>query len=404
MNAPSDEYKDAHPISPSQIETFRLCQRKWAFGKLDNLPSKSNKFAQRGTDIHAALERWHRDNKPIDMSSEIGKIVAPGLRLLPPQGSHQTEQPFSFRTLSATYRGVKDMRGSVGAVRTVWDHKTTGNLRWMKTPERLRRDPQAVLYAVSEIVQAESTNENIAGVELNWVYYLTDASRPKARKVQLRVLPADAPEPSCPDDVNAELFGFMRYSELFDRFDEIEQTSSRILSYHRAFDDRQIKGGADVEYNVEGCDAFGGCPYKGSACVLTLGQYLRAQGAQEETKMQLSEKIREAAKKRREEGSSQAAPASESAAEAVKAIKSEKPKFEDAPATNPPESVNTNMSFDAVEKSSAHDADARSKYAYGLAQAIVQSRIYAPDDARSPSKIARYAVEISDALIKELAK
>src|SRR6188768_3891482 len=48
-------------VPPSAIETIDLCERKWAFVKLDRLDKGSSASAELGTDVHAQHERWFID-------------------------------------------------------------------------------------------------------------------------------------------------------------------------------------------------------------------------------------------------------------------------------------------------------------------------------------------------------
>lgn len=397
-------FRDAHKVSPSQVETIRLCERKWAFDKLDKIPGKPNIYAQRGTEAHTVLERWQSDGTPIDFDSDIGKIVAPGLRFLPKPGTLKVEGSFVFQTPNATYHGIKDGRRKLFRVREVWDHKTTTNFKWLKTPERLRRDPQANIYAMSEIVDAQEAGEVLERVEQNWIYYLTDPQKPRARRVQLHVLlDKSVKVPSCSKDVKPEHFGVMYQDELSERFSEIEETAAKILNYHKLFSSGDIRGAQDVPYDVEGCDAFGGCPYKGVQCVLTFGERVRAM----EAKMNLADKMKAAIKA---EGSKEKPPAAASspkpspeAAAAAEAIKNNRQM--DLPATNPPEHGN------AVDPDSA-EGKAQVKVSAGdrmqivsmMAASLVSARVFSIEDGRAPVKIAKLAAEIGDAVIAELGK
>lgn len=405
-------FRDSHKISPSQIETSDICDRKWALEKLDGIKRPPNKYAQRGDDAHKVLEDW-QNGSTIDFDSDIGKIVAPGLRFLPKPGSHLTEHWFIFRTENATYHGKKDLKGKdPSPIRTVWDHKTTVDLKWMKTPEKLRRDPQANIYAVSEIREAEELGIRVERVEQNWVYYQADPEKPKARKVQLHVLPdQNTRVPVCPKDVQKDHFGIMYYDELFERFAEIEQKALKLLEYHRRFEAGEIRGGIDVPYDVGGCDKFGGCPYRDVSCVLTVRERIAGM----EAKMKLGEKMKAdlAAKQAAAggaapaNGSSTSAKPSPGAAAAAAAIKSgaAEAATKPLPETNPPEH-SRGVDPDAPRSAAVlADAGDRMGVVVEMAAAIVSSRIYAlGEDKEAPAKIASLAVKVGDAVIVELAK
>jgi len=294
---PEQQFRDDNPVSPSQIETARMCWRKWGLDKLDKIPRPSNKHAQRGTDAHTVLELWGRDGKIIDLNTDLGKIVSAGLPFLPRPGTYLTEHKFTFRTPRATYRGVQDLKSKPGSrIKSIWDYKTTTDFRWAKTPEILRRDPQANIYAMSEIKAAEAAGETINGIEQNWVYFLADPKKPKSFKVQLHVLRDEhTPVPTCGPEVKREHFGVMRFDELYERFDEIEQTSEQILVYRKLHSEGRISG-AELPHDATACGAFGGCPYLGKSCKLTVKERITSMEKQQTLADKMAERKRELAK------------------------------------------------------------------------------------------------------------
>lgn len=288
-------FRDAHCVSPSQADTIELCERKWAYEKLEGLPRPPNEFAQVGLDVHAVLEQWQKTGGVIDLTTDIGKIIAPGLKFLPRPGTHITEHDFAFDTGRVTFHGRMDLRGPADArVQTVWDHKTTGSFAWLKSPQVLRRDNQAVIYAKAVLEEAYWQGlvwgESLDRVELNWVYYIRNPERPRSRKVQLVVVHDDSSGvPSCPEDVRPEHFGVMTLAELEKNFIRIEQeVGLKILAHHWA----KLRA-ADLPYNVAACSAYGGCPYQDNPCELTLAERIEAMEAQEKaTNVTLADKIR----------------------------------------------------------------------------------------------------------------
>jgi hypothetical protein len=405
-------FRDAHPISASQVETLRLCARKWGLDKLDGVPRPANKYAQRGTDAHLVLEEWQRDGKIIDFDSDIGKIVSAGLRFLPRPGTLLTEYNFKFRTGTATYHGKMDLKGGgASPIREIWDHKTSTDLRYMKTPEKLRSDPQANIYAMSEIEEAALANQRIERIEQNWVYYLADPKKPKSRKVQLHVLPdKDTRIPVCPDDVKKEHFGIMYYDELHERFAEIEKDAKKILQYHLLHEQKQITG-ATLPYDVSACDAYGGCPYRDKSCKLSVSERIESM----EAKLSLADKI----KARLSGGSNGAAAAStanapttastqkpsasaRAAADAIKAGAVE------PPATNPPEQVK-GVDPDATPAASGPRVVVSSGDRMEMTARMAEGLLGSPsavdfEVVRSPQKLAKLAVEYADAVLAELSK
>jgi hypothetical protein len=426
---PEQKFRDDNPVSPSQIETARMCWRKWGLDKLDKIPRPSNKHAQRGTDAHTVLELWGRDGKIIDLNTDLGKIVSAGLPFLPRPGTYLTEHKFTFRTPRATYRGVQDLKSKPGSlIKSIWDYKTTTDFRWAKTPEILRRDPQANIYAMSEIKAAEAAGETINGIEQNWVYFLADPKKPKSFKVQLHVLRDEhTPVPACGPEVKREHFGVMRFDELYERFDEIEQTSEQILVYRKLHSEGRISG-AELPHDATACGAFGGCPYLGKSCKLTVKERITSMEKQQTLADKMEQRKRELAK-----GAAPApAPAAKAAAPAAKTttatttttapasmsdrmrnklslvakgdpITTPKPK---APATNPPEQVK-GVDPDAelaqwtptVRAAGSGTARDRTELAAHAMHGLLASGGYKSHD----SSLAETSVRIADAVLAELA-
>jgi hypothetical protein len=289
-------FRNTHRVSPSQADTISLCERKWGFEKLDGIPKPPNEYAQVGLDCHEVLEEWQKTGKSIDLSTSVGKIVAPGLKFLPRPGTHLTEHDFVYDTGRVVFHGRMDLRGPADArVQSVWDHKTTGSFVWLKTPQRLRRDNQAVIYGKAAVEEAYEKGlrwgQTLDRVELNWVYYLRNPDRPRSRKVQLVVVyDENSAMPARPQDVRPEHFGVMTWAELEAQFAKIEQDIGiKILSYHW-----EKRSAADLPHNFTACGAYGGCPYQENVCTLTFAERIDAMEAQQQAKnISLSEKIRQ---------------------------------------------------------------------------------------------------------------
>jgi hypothetical protein len=390
-----------YPTSASQVETAELCWRKWGINKLDGVPSPPNAAAQRGTDVHGTLECWLRDAKPINFDTDIGKIASGGLRFLPKPKTQVVEGNFTFRTETSIYRGLKDFKNLRGEpIRKVGDHKTTSDFRWVKDPIKLRRDAQAVIYAVSEIEESRALGVEPERLEMGWVYYLADPKKPKGLKVLLHVLPDErTPTPECPSEVRKEHFGVMYYSELYERFAEIEGTAAQMLRYHQA----KAKG-SDLPYNASACQAFGGCPYRNSQCVLTVSQRIQSM----EDQMTLADKMKAAMagkpapeekpeKPKGTNGTSTLSP-SDAAAAIAAALKSKPARV------NPPEQskgVDPDASL-AQAPGRVSGAD-RMEMTARMADSLL-SGTYNRHAYESPTYLAATAVTYADAILAELAK
>jgi hypothetical protein len=283
-----DDIAKAYWVSASQQSTYGLCPKKWGFEKLDRLPKPPNRFAERGLLVHKVLENWQEKAIPIDTSTDAGKIAMPGIKFLPPPGLGQVEHKFKIETDVAVYVGVWDLliprpRIYVGntPIIEVYDQKTTSDLKWMKTAEELKDNPQSILYTIAALwalyKRWKEFNPNNPGWLLTWVYYRADPKKPGARRVQLYILPDEETErPQKPRDIKEKYFGVMLASELEQKWKQVESLSQELL------DHRRLKHtAADLPINVAGCDAFGGCPYRGDPCVLTPNERMRGYMAQQ---------------------------------------------------------------------------------------------------------------------------
>lgn len=269
-----DEYALKHWVSASQHETYVLCPRKWGYYKLDGIAKVSNKYAERGSRVHAVAELWLRDGVAPDLNTEYGKIFSAGIKYLPPPGGLLIEQKFSFQTENAVYVGTWDVLvpfdKDVLYIQIV-DHKTTSGFKWIKTSEDLKTNIQSNIYAVAVLGYARDRGVDIDRVilKMDWVYYLANEKNPRSRLSRLYVAP-DVTY-NTPED------GLALYQQdLLDQFDKIDQVSVLMLEHHR-----QGHKASDLDCNIEGCNAYGGCPYRGNPCVLTMQERMRGYMAQQ---------------------------------------------------------------------------------------------------------------------------
>lgn len=247
-------------ISASQVETFRTCQRKWAFQKIDKLPSPQNAAAALGEEAHKHRENWLLRGTPPPADTRAGKLALVGLEHLPPPGLAEVEKTLRVTTKLDT--ATVDVSGRIDFFLTnnepqkVWgelgvpligDHKTTAGEQWMKTPEVLTGgDPQGAIYARYALEQTGAQE-----VDLLWAYMIK-ASSPRAAQVRAR----------------------MSKGQVDEQYGKVLQDASRML----AIVDQGVYA-KDVEPTTTACEAFGGCPYREN-CALTYDQKIGAIMAQ----------------------------------------------------------------------------------------------------------------------------
>ncbi len=267
-------------FSISQVETFTMCRRKWAFDKIDKLPREDNPAAELGGRVHKVLEDYLRDARPISGATEEGQIAIPGVQYLPLPMTRgmRVEDWFHTKIGNAYFRGKKDFEFIDGDnpfwkanSRPFWktterlplvgDHKSTGNLQWRKTETDLAGTKKKLANVQSGIYAFDAHERSgKKSVALLWNYYRTKGAR-YAEPVRAII----------------HLPQIMRVVEYTAR------VSDSMIETHQQFD-RAL----DVEPNYGACEAFGGCPHK-DRCERTPAGILKAimtQGNIDETQMQ----------------------------------------------------------------------------------------------------------------------
>lgn len=235
-------------FSATQIENFLLCPRRWGWDKIDRIPRKPNAALELGLCVHAQIENWLAFEIPFDFTHKSGEIAYSGRDYLPHPRTPgmQVEEMFVLEMGGHQWIGLKDIQilKRPGCPPLVVDHKTTKDVSlYAKSPDELRENVQACLYAADAMVRADSES-----CELVWIYYQTQGAR-KAHPVRLTVTR---------DDVEPTL---RRVCEAADTMAAIRAAGLTAK---------------DLPPNVASCDAFGGCPYV-DHCNLTIGDLYMAQ-------------------------------------------------------------------------------------------------------------------------------
>lgn len=239
MRKPPPKIKHPHVFSVSQAETFELCNRKWAFLKMDGLVDPGSAASILGGEVHDQLEGYLERGEPL-LADRAGKIAMSAVPYLPPPmyPGMQIEEWFYLRVGDAYYRGLKDVEISEGWRSKnpfVSDHKTTKNFMWAKTAEDLTGgskgvgNTQAGVYAGHTM---HKTGERL--VDLQWTYMRTTSS-PLAQPT----------------------YAIMDASQVARVLERLEETTAKMIATKAAYS-RAI----DVPPNYRGCSAFGGCPFQ----------------------------------------------------------------------------------------------------------------------------------------------
>jgi hypothetical protein len=231
--------------SPSQVETWRDCQRKHAYSRIR--PRTFNAAAAFGDRAHGIVERWLRDGVPPDANTPEGRCILTGISLLPPPRTPGllVEPPVRPVLFGVQWDMRLDYLWAPGpSVLLIGDHKTTGNIKDnAKTTEELETtDPQGLAYG-----HWGTTTFDVAEAAGQWTYYQRDARVP-AKPVPFRIRRADV----------AERFRAMHEAEV------LPMVRSRWLPPE------------ELPRNLAACTKYGGCSYQAECLAGVSGMELAA--------------------------------------------------------------------------------------------------------------------------------
>lgn len=232
-----------HVLSASQLATYALCKRKWAWRYIEGVQEPPHASAALGGRVHHVLEGWLASGVAPDRSTREGAIALAGLKHLPPPGSGVVEHGFLLHTPKNTYIGYIDWQGIFNGLITVLDHKTTSNLVYAKTAVDLLSDIQALIYALFACIAWDSEE-----IWLLWVYYTT------------------AREPRSPAPTKVKI----RLPQVLEKFPEIEAMGEEIGRHVR-----NKTHPLALPPEASACGAYGGCPHK-ARCNLSETERLRS--------------------------------------------------------------------------------------------------------------------------------
>jgi len=142
-------------VSPSQISTFKSCQRKWYYEKVLKIPKKPMaRGALQGQHSHKILEDFLLTGKdlrtPLELSGQ--PLLAPYLDTAPFNGGLARVEaslidPTLTTELGIVFQGRIDLLVPREKEVIVIDHKFKKDVvMWGVSDEELRDDPQAIIY------------------------------------------------------------------------------------------------------------------------------------------------------------------------------------------------------------------------------------------------------------------
>lgn len=171
-------------VSASQISLWRGCCRAWAYSKV-RPRQPMDEYAAFGDRVHKILEHWLQFGMVPDSMTREGDCAISGLHYLPMPPQAAVEIKFEFLYGGVVYTGRKDLLyGYVpGRVAVTEDHKTTGDLKWVKSVVQLQDDPQWITYGTHT---AESLD--VPMVIGQWVYYQRPTASKPSRSVDVTIM------------------------------------------------------------------------------------------------------------------------------------------------------------------------------------------------------------------------
>jgi len=243
-------------VSPSQLSMWDRCNRKWGLRYIVGLKDPGSAASERGQRIHKLLEDYAEKGTYPSGDTLEEKVARELLPFAPPPFSARSEGNFWLEIGGVRFRGFKDLEYVEGGPQVrlpaaglapgerliIQDWKTTSDLRWAKTPEDLKKDPQALLYAADSL-----TRWRASSVDLRWVYGTT-GEKTRTRRVEQT----------------------LSFDEVACGLESVLLSAEQLVLAKR--NTRDVK---DLEPNPEACADFGGCPFR-AACGLTQRERLKS--------------------------------------------------------------------------------------------------------------------------------
>ena len=244
-----------HKVSATQVKTFKLCPRKWAWQYIAGHRSPETAAKAIGSKVHEILEAYLKgDATPApDYTWQFegkGPVKYPGkiaLQMinahLPQPGKAIVEGKTDFDYNGIRYTAIIDChsldRSAMGQTAVVIDHKTSSDpKKWGMSDKDLEHDPQALLYAVCMLEKYP----DLGLVNCLWNYGSTKAIAAAAYVARCAMTPKIARA----------------------RFAEHVEPFAKLILRHK-------KRGTDpleMTFNADACGVFGGCEHVGR-CKLT---------------------------------------------------------------------------------------------------------------------------------------
>jgi hypothetical protein len=196
--------KKPHTTSPSQLETFKLCARKWWFFYVRKVKVPRGRQFMFGTVLHGACERFLEGKEMWpdgwDIDPDCGERVTPAeaalIQVLVQAGidagyvekrpGGEVEQWMRIEWEDYLVRGLQDYRTAT----RVEDHKTSKSEKYMKSSAGLKKSLQMMVYAKERVGEFRKRGE-LPPPYITLVHnqFLKDFDNPKVRRREAEATP-----------------------------------------------------------------------------------------------------------------------------------------------------------------------------------------------------------------------
>lgn len=198
-------------ISATQLSTLldpeAGCGRKWWFSYKRKVPVFKRNYFGVGSVLHGCCERYLLGNDDpftegwdIDPDTKqriapshaglVKKLVEKGIEAgyLERRPGQLVEQWFSLPVEGVTLVGKKDVESPA----RIEDHKTSKNIRYLKSKEKLRKDLQLLIYAYELLCKSRKRGElDPRIITLAHNQFITDPGEPEVRRREAEVTPEE---------------------------------------------------------------------------------------------------------------------------------------------------------------------------------------------------------------------
>jgi RecB family exonuclease len=267
--------------SPSQHETFMLCERKWWLSKVRRLKEPQTHSQTFGTVLHSVCERYLRaDDNGLDENGHPVDLFPPGWEIAedrfakeddPKHSVSEEEQALIRKLIDEAIRdgvlerkphrmveatassvimtiddtevemfGIIDLAMVDPEKPEVQDHKTTKSMRWAKTPRTLAENTQIKIYMKELLSELENQGHQLPEtVTLRHNVYCKDPDDPKVKKVEVEIPTSD----------------------VIDHWYQVIEPNARRMKELREKADKwnDVPDPPDM---TKACNAYGGCSFR----------------------------------------------------------------------------------------------------------------------------------------------